>query len=215
MIPRSIFQIWVGENMPMAYREWCARMKRMNPDFEYRLWRNDILDHYADDPFVAWMIATNERSAFLVDRLRVLLLRDFGGIYCDADCYAVRPFRMLDDLWNNPQVEFVAGMRSPDRPHVSLSAPGVAFVDNTVLASSKGGVMANRLCALYRSNSRRHTGLSMGREVMRNADPSTVLLGWEFFYAETETPKTILLHDAINAASWLKPNKKDASIPRS
>jgi hypothetical protein len=153
------------------------------------------------------MLKTNERTAFVVDRLRVLLLRDDGGIYCDADVFPVRPFRMLDSVWNDPRIDFVAGMRSPDRRHVTVVAPGLALVDNTFFASAKGGEMATRLCNLYQPNSRKHNGMSMGREVIRNAGPGTLLLGFRYFYDEMTSKDQILSHDAHNAYSWNKPKE--------
>lgn len=207
-IERTIHQIWLGPKMPENYRLWCRKMQQINPDWNYRLWREDVLDRYADDPYVAWMKETGERTAFLVDRLRVLLLRDDGGLYCDADCFPVQSFRVLDEVWDDPRIEFVAGMRSPDRRHVSLNTPGLALVDNTFFASAKGGKMAHRLCNLYQANSRKHTGFSMGKEILRNASPSTLLLGYKYFYAETPNPEMILSHDSHNAYSWGKPNKE-------
>lgn len=214
MIPRAIFQIWLGDKMPRQYAEWTKRMKQMNPEFSYRLWREDVLDRYAEDPYVSYMIATNERTAFIVDRLRVLLLRDDGGIYCDADCFPVRPFRTLDALWNDPRIQFVAGMRPPDRRGVSLNTPGISLIDNTVLASAKASAMATRLCGLYQPSARRHTGFSMGREIIRNADETLALMGWRYFYAESDNPNAIVLHDGNNAGSWLKPNTSHASTTR-
>lgn len=212
-LPKKLHQVWIGSHMPVMYREWTARVKRMNPDWEHRLWGNELLERYAEDPFVAWMVSTNERKAFLVDRLRVLLLRDEGGLYADVDCYPVRPLRMLASIWDDPRIQFVAGMRPPDRRGVSLSAPGVAFIDNTVLASVPVGDMAKRLCDLYRADARRHTGFSMGREIIRNADERTVLLNWRFFYSDSENPDAIFLHDSLNMGSWLKPNPESAPIP--
>jgi hypothetical protein len=206
MIDRKIHQIWLG-HMPKSYSDWCAKMARMNPDFQYKLWREELLDRYAKDPYVEWMRNTGERTAFLVDRIRVLLLRDEGGIYADADCYPVRPFKLLDEVWNDPRIEFVAAMRNPDRRHVSLSTPGVALVDNTVLASCKGSEMSERLVQLYQPAARRHTGFSMGREIIRNAGPKTLLLAWRYFYSENDNPEAIVLHDGNNAGSWLKPNE--------
>lgn len=200
--------------MPKEYQGWCSRMEKMNPDWSYKLWSGDLVERYAKDPYVSYMLQTNERTAFLVDRLRVLLLRDEGGLYCDVDCYAVRPFRVLEGVWIDPRIHFVAGMRSPDRRHVSLNTPGVAFIDNTVLASTRNGEMAQRLCNLYQPNAKRHTGFSMGREIMRNADPSTLILGFRYFYAETQNADMIVSHDNHNMYSWGTANKDHATTSR-
>lgn len=196
--------------MPMTCKLWIEKLSRMNPDWSHVLWGEDLIDRYAEDPYTAWMLAMGEKMAFVVDRLRLLILRDQGGLYCDVDCFAVRPFRLLDALWNDQTVDFVAGLRSPDRRGVSLGAPGIPIVDNTVLGSAKDGRMINRLCNLYTQNSRKHTGLSTGREVLRHADENTRLLGSDYFYAMQDNPKAILLHDGHNIHSW-NPNAPSTS----
>ena len=203
MIPAKLHQVWIGD-LPKQYELWCAQMKEMNPRWQHRLWRDEVLELYKDDPIVAWMLGTNEKAAFIVDRIRVLLLRDFGGVYLDADCQPVRPLDSIT-LWGNDSIDFVAAMRNPDRSFVTLTAPGVAFVDNTFLASALDGRMAHRLCNLYTAVSRKHTGMSQGREILRNADETTALLNWRYFYAEKEDPLSIVLHDGHNAGTWFKP----------
>lgn len=193
--------------MPRKFQEWSDRLSKMNPEWEHIVHRDEVLDRYETDPYVKWMLAMDERRAFLVDRIRVLLLRDEGGVYCDTDCYAMRPFGLLNEVWDNPKIEFVAGMRSPDRRHVSIRMPGVSLIDNTVMASAKESRISKRLCDLYRPDSRKHTGFSMGMEIIRNAGPDTCLLGFRYFYAEEDTPHTILLHDSHNEYSWGQPNK--------
>lgn len=206
MIDRVLFQIWVGTPLPQRYRDWGRKLAEMNPKWEYRLHGDDLLTRYGKDPIIEWMLGTKERWAFIVDRLRVLLLRDEGGVYMDCDCFPVKPLDTLK-IWDDPRVGFVAGMRSPDRRHVSLSAPGISLIDNTVLASERNGVMANRLCDLYTATARKHTGMSMGREIIRNADERTVLLNWRYFYAEDKDPASIVLHDAMNLGSWTGPRE--------
>lgn len=206
MIPHTAHQIWIGGEMPKQYREWCDRIGKMNPGWEHRIHGEELVDKYEHDPYVKWMLGMNERTAFVVDRLRVLLLRDEGGVYLDTDCYPVRPLSLLNSVWDDARIEFVAGMRSPDRPHVSIRMPGVSLLDNTVLASAKNSRISQRLCDLYRPDARKHTGFSMGMEILRNAGPDTCLLGYRYFYAEEDTPHTIVLHDSNNAYSWGKPN---------
>lgn len=205
-VPKSIIQIWIGNTpMPAEMQEWCAQWKALHRDWEYRLWGQDGLDLYADDPYLRHLQA-EEKQAFVADRLRVLLLRDFGGIYLDCDCFPVRPFRSIQHILDAPEVDFVAGMRSPDRKFIALHR-GISFVDNTVMCSAKGGRMAHRLCGLYRPDAKKQTGYHMGLEVLRHADGSSVrLLGYRYFYAEQSFPETICLHDGNNLGSWAPPN---------
>lgn len=204
MTPRIIHQIWIGTSvMPADCRQWCHSFERMNPAWEYHLWGQDALERYADDPYLKFFAETGEKLAFVADRIRVLLLRDFGGIYLDVDCKPIRTLGDLDRIVDDPEVDFLCGMRSPDRKMVHLHR-GISLIDNTVFGSAKNGRMANRLCALYKPDSKKHTGYSQGLEVIRNMDQTVRVLNYRYFYAETIFPETILLHDSVNLGSWVK-----------
>lgn len=211
MISPKISQIWIGPHTEES-RGCTAAMQAMNHDMEYKLWGNEILDRFSTDPYVKKLQSEGENIAFICDRLRVLLLRDDGGIYVDADCRAIRPFSTLKCL-TMPHVDFVAGLRNPHRPGVALHR-GVALLDNTVLASAPNGRMVNLLCDLYKPGNKQwlQNGVSMGHEIMRNCDETTVILGHEHFYADKPTSKTIVLHDTMNFASWLQ--HPEHQIPR-
>lgn len=189
--------------MPAHCQKWCAQFQRLNHDWEYHLWGQDALDRYHDDPYIRFFLETGEKLAFVADRIRVLLLRDFGGLYLDADCQPVRALSALNVVWDDPAVDFVCGTRSPDRKMVHLHR-GISLIDNTVFASAKNGRMANRLCALYRPDAKKQNGYSQGLEVIRNLDHTVRVMNYRYFYAETIFPETILLHDTVNLGSWVK-----------
>lgn len=191
--------------MPGKYQEWCDKLRKMNESWEYQIHGDELIDRYEHDPYIRWMLSMNERTAFVVDRLRVLLLRDEGGVYLDVDCNPRRPLGLLDQVWDDPRIQFSAAIRSPDRQHVNVRMPGVALCDNTFLASAKNSRIANRLCDLYRPDARKHTGHSMGMEILRNLGPDTCLLGFRYFYGEEDSPHAIVLHDSSNMGSWYHP----------
>lgn len=208
MIPRHVHQLWIGpKDIPSREREWCAQMARMNPTWKHTLHRNELLTRYVKDPFVLHLHreATNNPKnwAFVADRLRVLLLRDEGGVYLDVDCEPVQP---LDLIFSHipPTTDFVAALRSPHRKSVTLHR-GVPLVDNTFMASAKGGRLINRLAALWSTASPVVNGHDTGVGILDNADPHTVLLGHRYIYAEQRYPETVVLHDAHNLGSWTTP----------
>lgn len=206
MIPHTIHSIWIGGEIPGEIRDRCAHMKGLNNDMEYRLWGNELIERYRDDPYVTTLLERQDKLAFVADRLRVLLLRDEGGIYVDADAVPVRPFRSIAHIIDNPRCDFVAGMRSPFRKGVKLHG-GISLVDNTVLLSAKGGKVARRLCDLWKPGKERQTGYEMGIEILCNLDDTVTILNFRYFYAEEAHHETICLHDAINLYSWSnKPN---------
>lgn len=204
-INRTIHQIWIGDKpVPNECREWCAEWKGLHPGWTYHLWGNELLVNYANDPYISYMRSSGEKLAFVSDRLRVLLLRDLGGVYLDVDCLPVRKLDTLSHILDRPDVDFVTGMRSPDRQFVALHR-GISLVDNTVIMSAKGGKMVNRLCSLYSPESKKQNGYSMGLEVMRHVDHTVVLLNSRYFYGSSSSPETILLHDHHNLGSWSPP----------
>lgn len=206
-IPRRIFQGWIGEKpMPEREQKWCAQMAQMNPGWEHRLFGNEILEKYGRDPYVKALLDLGKPKAFVVDRIRMLLLRDEGGIWLDPDCQPIRPLDTIKDVWDGPAA-FVAGFRSPDRPDVALHR-GVTLLDNTFLASAKNSRMCQRILALWRPQNLIVDGHAVGVEIMRNCYSDVALLNHRYFYSTQNLPETIVLHDNQNLASWVKQTRE-------
>lgn len=201
-VPRRIFQAWIGPDpIPEREKAWCEQMRKMNLDFEYHFFRNELLDQYGTDAYVRYMMTRGEKLAFVMDRIRLLLLRDYeGGIWIDPDSQPVKPLNRLK-WWDAPHVDFVTAHRDPYRTGVSLYR-GIALVDNTVMASAPHGRILNRLMNLYESRTPVRRGGEFGREIMRHSGMDVVWEDSDVFYALTERPESVLLHDAHNLASW-------------
>lgn len=213
MIPRNIHQIWIGGEMPQREDVWCAQWRDRNPGWRYKLWTD--YGEYADDPYLRYFTETGEKPAFIADRLRVLILRDYGGIYIDADCQPLKTLDMLAHIWSGEYVDYVTGMRNPDRRGMVIGEKpvslhrGISFVDNTVMASATNGRMITRLCSLYTPQAKKQSGYTMGLEVLRRSDETTVLLNWRYFYADAAEPESVLLHDGHNLGSWVNQPKNN------
>jgi hypothetical protein len=202
MIPRKLFQGWIGEKpMPEREKAWCAEMKRMNPTWEHRVFGNEILEEYEQDPYVRALLDLDKPKAFVVDRLRMLLLRDHGGVWLDPDCQPIRPLDTLN-VWDGPAT-FIAGFRSPDRPQVALHR-NVSLIDNTFLASAPNSRMCQRILSLWRPQSVVIDGHAVGVEIIRDCHSDVVLLNHRYFYSMQNLPETIVLHDNQNLESWVK-----------
>jgi len=203
LIPRNLFQIWIDTKpIPERERAWCEKMKRINPSWNYQLWGNELLDRYAQDPYIRHMQLQKSALAFVTDRLRMLLIHDDGGVYLDTDC---EPYKPLDSLkmWDELSVEFVYGMRDPYRPGMAIHR-GLAFVDDTVLASSKGSAMAKKLLNLWRPEEIQVSGHRIGLGILSNADWTCRGLNYRYFYAMQPHPDAIVGHDFHNAGSWVE-----------
>ncbi len=203
-IPRAIFQVWVGPK-PLPDREaaWCAEMALMNPQWTHRLCGNELLTTYASDPYIQAMQARGMALAFITDRLRVLLLRDHGGVYLDADCQPVKPLDSLP-IWDRADLDFVAGLRSPHRNNVALHR-AIPLVDDTFLASVKGGRIISRIASLWNPGRIVIDGHDIGCDILENCDASVILLNQRYIYAMEQFPETLVLHDKLNLGSWAKP----------
>jgi len=208
MIPRICHQSWVGPKpLPEREKAWCAQMKQMNPTWDVRFYGNEVLTTYANDPYVKALISLEKPWAFITDRIRMLLLRDHGGVWLDPDAEPVRPLDMLKDVWDGPAT-FVAGFRSPDRPDVALHR-GVTLLDNTFLASAPNSRMCQRILSLWRPQNVVVDGHAAGVEIMRNCHSDVVLLNHRYFYSLANVPEAIVLHDAHNLASWVAQTKDE------
>jgi len=207
-IPRNIFQGWVGPKpMPERETKWCAEMKRMNPSWKHTVFGNEILERYGSDVYVKALIDLKKPWAFVVDRIRMLLLKDEGGVWIDPDAQPVRPLDTLNDVWNGPAT-FIAGFRSPDRPDVALHR-GVTLLDNTFLASAPNSRMCQRILSLWRPQNVVVDGHAVGVEILRNCHSDVALLNHRYFYSMQNLPETICLHDAHNLSSWVPQTKAE------
>ncbi len=203
-VPRLLHQIWLGPKpIPPRESQWCADMAKMNPSWHHQLFGDELLTRYAQDPYIRTMLDRQMSKAFVVDRLRILLLRDEGGVYLDADCQPIKPLDSLG-IWDRPDLDFVAGLRSPHRKDVALHR-AIPLVDNTFLAAAKGGKLVSRIASLWAPNHIVIDGHETGCAILENADHTTMLLNHRYIYAMEQFPETLVLHDKMNLGSWCKP----------
>jgi hypothetical protein len=211
MIPRIVHQAWVGPApIPEREKQWCAEMKTMNPTWDVRFYGNELLAEYAHDPYVRALQDQQKPLAFVTDRLRMLLLREHGGIWLDPDCQPIRPLDELKARWDSPAT-FIAAFRSPHRPQVALHR-GVSLIDNTFLASAPNSRMCQRILSLWRPESIIIDGHAVGVEIMNNCDMDVMLLKHHYFYAMQNLPETICLHDHHNLESWVVETRRAQNL---
>jgi hypothetical protein len=185
--------------MPEKVAQFCKDMQAMNRDFEYLFLDNGFLNKHQRDPYVNHMVSRGEKMAFVMDRLRVLALKEHGGIWIDPDAQPLRPLKDLP-IWDKDW-DFMTSHRSPYRSEVQVKR-GVAVCDNTVMGSAKNGRMVNRLVNLSDSRSPVRKGSSYGWEIMDASGPDTCWLSSKEFYSMEKNPHAFILHDAHNLASW-------------
>lgn len=192
--------------MPDREKAWCEQMKTLNREFEHHVFGNEILERYGRDPYVAELVSKGEAHAFVVDRLRCLLLRDEGGIWLDPDCQPVRSLGMLNHIWDDPKLTFVHGLRPPLRPGVALHR-GVTLADNTFLASAPNSRVISRVLEAWTPARPLVNGHDIGIQVLTYIDHDVCTLGYKYFYDLNQGPDTIVLHDGHNSGSWVEQQK--------
>lgn len=198
-IPKIIHQIWIGdEPIPEHCVEFIQQMQELNPDYEYRLWGNEIFDEvYKDDVFLKYYRTdpTLYKWAFIADRIRLLLLRDYGGIYVDVDAKPIQSFNVVRDKLK-PHHTFFSGMK-PSQENNTL-------VDCTVYGSAPNSRIIN-LCLDTYTNIEWANGCRMfSDKIIEECDNDVALFNYKYFYDNKITDDTIVLHDVEDTRliSW-------------
>lgn len=92
-IPRKIHQVWLGGNLPIAYKKITSTWKKYHPEWDYKLWTDqDIAD------FGLINIDNYNKTknvAIRSDILRYEILYKEGGLYVDTDFECLKSFEDL------------------------------------------------------------------------------------------------------------------------
>lgn len=156
-IPRIIHQIWIGdESMPEHCSVWVDELIAMNPEIEHRFHGNELFLRYGGDPLLSKQVEMGAKWCYMADRLRLLLLRDEGGMYIDVD---VRPLTPLEPLFIEfENSDFVCAHRTTDG---KLGHP-----DIDVMMAKKGSRVVAELLTVEQSI---HTGKLLLEAIMLNS----------------------------------------------
>jgi mannosyltransferase OCH1-like enzyme len=87
-VPRIIHQTWKNTELNEAQQESVRSIKAAYPDYEHRLWTDDMLDEYAKTEFPDFYHDSWQRlTPFIrkVDTWRYMVLYKMGGMYADID----------------------------------------------------------------------------------------------------------------------------------
>ena len=190
-IPKKIHQIWIGPRvLPEKYVEMTANMKAMHPDWEYKLWTHDELfnDRYADDIYLQAYLKEPDtfRWAFIADRIKLLLLRDFGGVYVDVDAKYIKSFDVVMDKLEERHT-FFAGMKTYD---VQSS-----LIECAVYGAAPNSRLINLCLDFYQDTRWAHGCMDFSNVIVHNLEDDALLLSSKYFYGFEEFEETIVLHE--------------------
>lgn len=92
-IPKIIHHIWLGGDLPDAYKDLVASWKRLHPTWQHIFWGDAESESF---PFInRAAFDTAENPAMKADIWRYEILHRYGGLYVDTDFEALMP---LDDI---------------------------------------------------------------------------------------------------------------------
>tara|TARA_B100000212_G_scaffold338652_1_gene315581 strand:+ start:1585 stop:2241 length:657 start_codon:yes stop_codon:yes gene_type:complete len=204
-IPKIIHQIWIGEaEMPQHCKDFVEEMKRLHPDWEHYLWGNEVFtERYPDDPFLQNYIKDPElyKWAFISDRVRMLLLRDMGGIYCDVDARPVKSFNTVRDQLT-PEHTFLSGLKPSQNNNTLL--------DCTVYGSAPNSRIVEECLSCYDRITWAHGCKTFSDKIIQKMGPDVALFGYQYFYNWEIDEKTVVLHDVLESRlfSWVDEEDK-------
>lgn len=95
-IPHKIHQIWIGSDLPKKYYDWCNSWKKLNPEWDYKLWQEqDILGLLDED--LKYAFVNSKSFGPKGDIARYAILQKEGGVYCDTDFECIKPLDKITE----------------------------------------------------------------------------------------------------------------------
>ena len=190
-IPKKIHQIWIGPRvLPEKYVEMTANMKAMHPDWEYRLWTHEEIfnDLYADDIYLQAYIKDPKtfKWAFITDRIKLLLLRDFGGVYIDVDAKYIKSFDAVMEKLEEKHT-FFAGMKTYNEQS--------SLIECAVYGAAPNSRLINLCLDFYQDTRWAHGCMDFSNVIVHNLENDALLLNSKYFYSFEEFEQTIVLHE--------------------
>ena len=130
-IPKIIHQIWLGPNpLPPFYEKFARSGRKLNSDYEYRLWTDKDLEHISLQNLRLFNSLSNYGAKS--DVLRYEILNLYGGVYVDVDfeCMKAIPSALLP-------FDFVGGLQFSSVPEVGnafLMAAPQSFIISSIIS---------------------------------------------------------------------------------
>src|SRR5688572_12561292 len=93
-IPKIIHQTWKEEAIPEKWKAYQKKVKRLHPDWEYRLWTDKDNDAFVEKEFPDFYAVYKgfSRNIMRADVIRYLIMYHTGGMYLDLDYEFLMPF---------------------------------------------------------------------------------------------------------------------------
>lgn len=97
MIPKILHSIWIGPyDKPQTYYDDWAKVM---PDYEIKFWDNKSVAPYIEETIDTFGFDNlkDKSVTYITDIIRMMMLRDYGGVYLDCDIEIIKDFTELLD----------------------------------------------------------------------------------------------------------------------
>lgn len=206
-IPKIIHQVWIGPNpIPEFCQEFMRDMKNKHEKlgYIYKFWGNEIWDKYKEDKFIQNYKTDPEtfKYAYICDRFRLLLLRDYGGITLDVDCKLIKDFDVVLNKLHKNITYFSAVRRYINKG---------ATIEVGIQGSTRNSRVVREYLNIYKDISWACGGKMMSDKMIEIVDTDVALLNYKYFLDNKITEDTIILHEPYALGTWRPQHVKPKS----
>lgn len=98
MIPKIIHQTWKNTEIPFEWILYVNKVKKLNPDWDYKLWTDGIMQKFVEERFPDFLetYLGFPKNVMRADAFRYLIMYKIGGVYLDLDYEVLKPFDFKD-----------------------------------------------------------------------------------------------------------------------
>lgn len=110
MIPKIIHQTWKTKDVPKKWLPFINKVRRLNPDWEYRLWSDEDNTLFVKEEFPDFypIFQGFSRGIMRADVIRYLIMYKIGGVYLDLDYEMLKEFDFTDKTLVLPKNRSIA-----------------------------------------------------------------------------------------------------------
>jgi hypothetical protein len=122
----DIHYIWIGGEIPANYIKNFQKCTRLNPSFNFKIWRNEDCLALIEEYGLA-EVFTPLSFICKCNLIKYIVLHKFGGIYTDFDIEWKVPFFKIMNDFNFPNVDLILTQTSDplfDDPFI-ISKPNI------------------------------------------------------------------------------------------
>jgi len=192
MLCKNIHFIWInraGKPLPEKYCGFIQKWRDLYPEFEVKLWGNDSVAGLKDEAVLEAWASSDYDEANVTNRMRLLIVNLFGGIYADVDTEPIK--RMVEVIQDSDKL--VIGATQTIRA-------GLPTVDTNLFYSPPDNpVLVSTLASIPRCSG----SYGVNRYFVEKHRSNITICPVEYFQGCRVTPKTYSLHWPHRLGSWM------------